>query len=78
MKLLTIEDAKPCPFCGNKDIIDRNELYPTWNKEVVLRSAYVFCHEWRNKGCGVSIKRVAPTDEIALDKAVRAWNRRTP
>lgn len=69
---------KPCPFCGNDGIVAHHQHYRTWDRGLWLRKAIVLCFVSGKDGCGASIDKVGPSDEVALDRAVRAWNRRTP
>lgn len=57
------EKLKPCPFCGEVDIL--GEITETDFKEIPINIARIFC-----SGCGVEIRRGD------LQKCIDAWNRR--
>lgn len=88
MKLLTIEDALPCPFCGGTTsllLLDYDEAqgvepdeprYYPWPTYTVMcsriRTPEMPLQTWQ-PGCGGS-SGYYPTPERAL----ASWNRRTP
>lgn len=56
-------EVKPCPFCGAKPILDKNENY---NGETIYQ---VYCPS--------SVVRVETTWFDNEEAAIEAWNRRT-
>lgn len=78
MKLLTIDDALPCPFCGNETI---KQGHKTHSRKTGVFASEIYC-PW----CWAELRRYAETDKRATHSVVVAWNeqvleyqnRRTP
>ena len=68
---MTMNELKPCPFCGRIDKLIINEVHHSLD-DMVIKQYRVCCSaEGDNTGCGASCG-YQPTEE----EAVKAWNMR--
>ncbi|WP_145589140.1 Lar family restriction alleviation protein [Yersinia rochesterensis] len=62
----SIEELKPCPFCGSKEV----EAFSQYEEDCPDRSAIVRCFS-----CDAQTAQMVGKDKLAM--ASRAWNKRT-
>lgn len=62
-------ELKDCPFCGGEAHVDseESEITPKWVGQVECKQCYFVCTHARSDN-----------QNEAIDKAIKAWNTRTP
>ena len=62
-----MDELKPCPFCGNKDISHELDVKRMQGSRTVI-------FQIRCTRCGIELVELGAS---CVDRAIRKWNRRT-